>query len=153
MSRGMTLVECLMAMAIVVISAGVMIMSIQGGLAAQEDALALTLAGTAAESRVADYLARPYATIAACDDAEVIGHLQGTNNQEFSDSYEAFGRRTVVTASTLTVPDFPGLEVPGWLIDVEVYDIRDGAERKLASLKRFRPRTIEEETEAEEALP
>lgn len=145
MRRAMTLVECLVAMAIVVISASVMVMSIKGGLDAQEDALAMTLAGTAAESRVSDYLSRPYESITASDSSELFGHLQAPGNQAFGDSYNNFGRRTVITASTLTVPDFPGLSVPGWLIDVSVYDLHNGSPRTLVNLKRFRPRTIEEE--------
>ncbi len=140
----MTLMECLVAMVVLTISAAIMASSVQAGLAAQEDALAMTLAGTAAESRISDYLARSYETIAAADVVEAIGTMTSSSGDAFSGSYARLGRHTRVTSANLTVPDFPGLLIPGYLIDVSVFDTWDGAERQLVSLQRFRPRTIEE---------
>lgn len=142
--RAMTLMECLVAMVVLTISAAIMASSVQAGLAAQEDALAMTLAGTAAESRISDYLARSYETIAAADVVEAIGTMTSSSGDAFSGSYARLGRHTRVTSANLTVPDFPGLLIPGYLIDVSVFDTWDGAERQLVSLQRFRPRTIEE---------
>jgi hypothetical protein len=42
------------------------------------------------------------------------------------------------------VPDFPGLSIPGWDIQVTVTDGRGGQERTLVQLRRFRPQTIED---------
>ena len=131
-------------MVVLTISAAIMASSVQAGLAAQEDALAMTLAGTAAESRISDYLARSYETIAAVDVTEAIGTMTSLSGDAFSGSYGRLGRRTHVTSANLTVPDFPGLLVPGYLIDVTVFDTWNGAQRSLVSLQRFRPRTIEE---------
>lgn len=142
--RAMTLMECLVAMVVLTISAAIMASSVQAGLAAQEDALAMTLAGTAAESRISDYLARSYETIAATDVVEAIGTMTSSGGDAFSGSYARLGRHTRVTSANLTVPDFPGLLIPGYLIDVSVFDLWNGAERQLVSLQRFRPRTIEE---------
>ncbi len=131
-------------MMVLAISAAIMASTVQAGLAAQEDALAITLAGTAAESRVSDYLARTYGSIAAVDVTEPAGTMTSASGDTFSGSYASLGRRTVVTSANLTVPDFPGLLVAGYLIDVTVFDHWNGEERQLVSLQRFRPRTIEE---------
>jgi prepilin-type N-terminal cleavage/methylation domain-containing protein len=141
---GMTLIESLVAMALVVIAAAVMASAVHDGLAAQEDALTMSLAGTAAESRVAEYLAKPYAAITALDVVEPVGEMTAPDGAAFADSYEKFGRRTEVAASTLTVPDFPGLAIPGWLIKVTVSDEWNGSARKITSLQRFRPQTLED---------
>ncbi|MSR28691.1 MAG: hypothetical protein EXS03_03835 [Phycisphaerales bacterium] len=144
----MTLIECLVAMALVVVAAAIMSSAVRDGLAAQEDALALTLGGTAAESRVAEYLAKPYASIAAADATENVGAMTTPQGGAFSESYSRFGRRTIVSERSLTVPDFPGLSIPGYLIQVTVSDLWDGTERKIVALQRFRPRTIEDEIAA-----
>lgn len=142
--RAMTLIECMVALVIVVASASMMAMVVQGGLSAQEEALSMTLAGTAAESRIAQYLAKSYETISAGTTIEAIGQIKTPTNDSFSSAYADMGRTTVVTASSLTVPDFPGLSIAGYLIDVSVFDQWQGQSRKLVSLQRFRPRTIEE---------
>lgn len=143
----MTLIECLIAMVVLTISASILVMAVQGGLSAQEDALSMTLAGTAAESRVADYLARDYNAIVSGDVTEPIGGIDTPNGDSFSASYDTMGRRTVIASGDLTVPDFPGLVVPGYSIDVTVFDTRNGETRNLVALQRFRPRTIEESAE------
>jgi len=142
--RAMTLIECMVALVIVVASASMMAMVVQGGLSAQEDALSLTLAGTAAESRITEYLATPYETISAGTTNEAVGQIKTPTDESFSRAYANMGRQTVVTASALTVPDFPGLSIAGYLIDVTVFDQWQGQTRKLVALQRFRPRTIEE---------
>ncbi len=141
---GMTLIECLVAMALVVVAASVMASAVHEGLAAQEDALTMTLAGTAAESRVAEYLATPYDTIAVVDSVEPVGSMLTPDGTPFSESYGKFSRRTQVEPSTLTVPDFPGLEIPGYLVRITVADMWEGQERKVVTLQRFRPQTLED---------
>lgn len=148
MRRAMTLIECLVAMTILTFSASIMVMAVQGGLAAQEEALSMTLAGTAAESRIAEYLAKTYSTIVVANTTEAIGQLKTSSGESFTASYSKMSRRTVVTSAALTVPDFPGLTVPGFLIDVTVSDLWNGQSRKLVSLQRFRPRTTEEVSQA-----
>lgn len=135
-------------MVILTVAASIMVMAVQGGLAAQEEALSLALAGTAAESRVAEYLARPYGEIAAANLTEAVGEMHTPAGDSFSASYSKMERHTVVTSASLTVPDFPGLAIPGYLIDVTVSDRWQGQPRELVSLQRFRPRTIEEEAAA-----
>lgn len=142
--RAMTLIECMVALVIVVTSASMMAMVVQGGLAAQEDAHSITLAGTAAESRITEYLAKSYETISAGTTNEAIGQITTATNESFSSAYADMGRKTVVTASPLTAPDFPGLSIDGYLIDVTVFDQWQGRTRILVALQRFRPRTIEE---------
>lgn len=151
---GMTIIECLVALALVVIAASVMASAVHDGLAAQEDALSMTLAGTAAESRVAEYLAKPYADVAATDTTEPVGELATPTGGSFSESYDSFSRRTVVSPSSLTVPDFPGLSIPGYLLEVTVSDTWDGSPRKIVTLQRFRPKTLEDTAlEAAAAAP
>ncbi len=142
--RAMTLIECMVALVIVVTAASMMAMVVQGGLSAQEEALSRTLAGTAAESRITEYLAKSYETISAGTTHEAVGQIKTPTNESFSRAYAYMGRTTVVTASPLTVPDFPGLSIDGYLIDVTVFDQWQGQPRKLVALQRFRPRTIEE---------
>lgn len=145
--RAMTLIECLVAMSILTIAASILVMAVQGGLAAQEDALSTTIAATAAESRVAEYLARDYNTITALDSTESVGTMLTPMGDPFSKSYDSMGRHTVVELGTLTVPDFPGLSILGYSIDVTVFDTFAGEVRTLVALQRFRPRTIEESAE------
>ncbi len=142
--RAMTLMECLVAMAVLVVAASIMGMSVQGGLAAQEEALLMALAGTAAESRVAEFLATSYNTLTPSDETEGVGEMQTPSGVVFCVSYDGMGRHTIVSSAALTVPDFPGLVIPGFLIEVDVADTWNGHPRPLATLKRFRPRTIEE---------
>ena len=145
MRRAMTLIECMVALVILTLSASIMVMAVQGGLAAQEEALSMTLAGTAAESRIAEYLSKSYTTIAVADITEAAGEIKTPTGEFFSSSYNKMSRRTVITSANLTVPDFPGLTVQGYLFDVTVSDSWQGQARKLVSLQRFRPRTTEEE--------
>ncbi|MFZ4641738.1 MAG: type II secretion system protein [Phycisphaerales bacterium] len=145
MRRAMTLIECMVALVILTLSASIMVMAVQGGLAAQEEALSMTLAGTAAESRIAEYLSKSYPTIAVADITEAPGAIKTPTGEFFSYSYNKMSRRTIVTSANLTVPDFPGLIVQGYLFDVTVSDSWQGQDRKLVSLQRFRPWTTEEE--------
>ncbi len=145
MRRAMTLIECMVALVILTLSASIMVMAVQGGLAAQEESLSMTLAGTAAESRIAEYLAKSYPTIVVADITEPAGTIKTPSGENFSPSYNKMSRRTVVTASNLTVPDFPGLIVQGYLFNVTVSDSWQGQTRNLVSLQRFRPWTTEEE--------
>ncbi len=148
MRRAMTLIECMVAMVILSLSASIMVMSVQGGLSAQEEALSMTLAGTAAESRIAEYLSKSYPTIAVADITEAVGEMKTPTGESFSPSYKKMSRQTVITSANLTVPDFPGLIVQGYLFDVTVSDLWQGQPRKLVSLQRFRPWTTEEESAA-----
>ena len=145
MRRAMTLIECMVALVILTLSASIMVMAVQGGLAAQEEALSMTLAGTAAESRIAEYLAKSYPTIAVADITEATGAMKTPTGEFFSSSYNKMSRRTVITSANLTVPDFPGLIVQGYLFNVTVSDSWQGQARKRVSLQRFRPWTTEEE--------
>ncbi len=142
---GMTIIECVVALALVVVAAAIMTSAVQDGLAAQEDALALTRAGSAAESRVAEYLSKPYAQLVDADISENAGALLTAQGGAYSSGYGSLTRRTVVDAGSLTVPDFPGLLIPGYTIQVTVSDTFAGAERKLVTLQRFRPKTLEDE--------
>lgn len=143
-ARGVSLIECMVAMAIVAIAASMVTMSVQGGLAMQEDALRMTVASTAAESRISELLGKPWDELAATDESESAGMIADEEGIAFPAAYGGLSRRTVVTQRALTVPDFPGLSIPGWDIQVTVTDGRGGHERVLVQLRRFRPRTVED---------
>lgn len=142
--RGVSLIECMVAMAIVAIAASMVTMSVQGGLAMQEDALRMTVASTAAESRISELLGKPWDELAAIDETQSAGMIADQDGIAFPAAYSDLSRRTVVTQRALTVPDFPGLSIPGWDIEVTVTDGRGGQERTLVQLRRFRPQTIED---------
>lgn len=149
-ARGVSLIECMVAMAIVAIAASMVTMSVQGGLAMQEDALRMTVASTAAESRISELLGKPWDDLQALNETESAGTMADDDGISFPAAYRGLVRRTVVTQRALTVPDFPGLAIPGWDIEVTVTD--DGGtgagtgagERTLVRLRRFRPQTIED---------
>jgi prepilin-type N-terminal cleavage/methylation domain-containing protein len=143
-TRGVSLIECMVAMAIVAIAASMVTMSVQGGLAMQEDALRMTVASTAAESRISELLGKPWDDLSALDQTETAGTIADDDGISFPAAYRGLARRTVVTQRALTVPDFPGLSIPGWDIEVIVTDGAGQDERTLVRLRRFRPQTIED---------
>lgn len=143
-ARGVSLIECMVAMAIVAIAASMVTMSVQGGLAMQEDALRMTVASTAAESRISELLGKPWDELAALDQTETAGTIADDDGISFPAAYRGLARHTVVTQRALTVPDFPGLSIPGWDIEVTVTDGAGQDERTLVRLRRFRPQTIED---------
>lgn len=142
--RGVSLIECMVAMAIVAIAATMVTMGVQGGLAMQEDALRMTVASTAAEARISELLGKPWNDLAALDETETAGTMADEDGASFPAAYRSLARRTVMTQRALTVPDFPGLSVPGWDIEVTVTDGAGADERTLVRLRRFRPQTIED---------
>jgi hypothetical protein len=134
----------MVAMAIVAIAASMVTMSVQGGLAMQEDALRMAVASTAAEARISELLGKPWDDLQAIDETESAGAIADEDGVAFPAAYSGLSRRTVVTQRALTVPDFPGLSIPGWDIQVTVTDGRGQGERTLVQLRRFRPQTIED---------
>ena len=104
----------------------------------------MTVASTAAESRISELLGKPWDELAAIDEMESAGTIADQDGIAFPAAYGSLSRRTVVTQRSLTVPDFPGLSIPGWDIHVTVTDGRGGHERTLVQLRRFRPQTIED---------
>lgn len=143
--RAFTLVECLVALVIVAMAAAAASTAIGAGIAAQEDALRITLAAAAAESKVSQALTAEYGTVPALASDEAPGALLAPDGSAMPGLMGEMGRRTTVDAAPQSIPGFAGLVLTGWQITVTVYDIGDdGEERTLASLRRFRPETWEE---------
>ncbi len=143
--RAFTLVECLVALVIVAMAAAAASTAIGSGIAAQEDALRITLAAAAAESRMTQALTTEYGTVTGLAGHEEPGALMASDGTAMPGLMSEMGRRTTVAAEPQSIPGFAGLVLTGWQITVTVYDLdEEGDERELAVLRRFRPETWEE---------
>jgi prepilin-type N-terminal cleavage/methylation domain-containing protein len=143
--RAFSLVECLVALVIVAMAAAAASTAIGSGIAAQEDALRITLAAACAESRMTQALTTDYASAPGLAGNEAPGALTAVDGTAMPGLMSEMGRRTTVDAEPQSIPGFAGLVLTGWQITVTVYDIDgDGDERELAVLRRFRPQTWEE---------
>lgn len=148
--RAFTLVECLVALVIVAMAAAAASTAIGSGIAAQEDALRITLAAACAESRMTQALTTDYGTVPTLAGHEAPGALMASDGTAMPGLMSEMGRRTTVAAEPQAIPGFAGLVLTGWQITVTVYDLdEEGDERELAVLRRFRPETWEETQGAE----
>jgi prepilin-type N-terminal cleavage/methylation domain-containing protein len=143
--RAFTLVECLVALVIVAMAAAAASTAIGSGIAAQEDALRITLAAACAESRMTEVLTTEYGVVPNLAGHEQPGALMASDGTAMPGLMAEMGRRTTVQAQPQAIPGFAGLVLTGWQVTVTVYDLdEDGDERELAVLRRFRPETWEE---------
>lgn len=148
-TRAFTLVECMVALVIVAMAAAAVSTAIGAGIAAQEDALRITLAAATAESRMTQALTVDYASVPALESDEAPGALLAADGTAMPGLTATMGRHTNVDSAPQSIPGFSGLVLPGWQITITVYDLGDnGVERELAVLKRFRPETWEETQES-----
>ncbi|MSR17582.1 MAG: type II secretion system protein [Phycisphaerales bacterium] len=146
--RAFTLIECLVAIAVLALASVAVSSALLGGIAAQEDALRLTAGTAAAESRVNELLATDYDEIVPGTAVEVIGSMSHSTGRSPA-GFVPMGRRTIIAAQSLAIPGYTGLVIEGFQIDVTVFDQGQGEERQLASISRFRPHSFDDDEDEE----
>lgn len=144
--RGVTLIECMVAIIIVTIAVLSASMSIQHGILAQEDALRLSLAASAAESRLTELLVREYDQMTPSTTSEAVGAMMAPmGSNDLPADYASLGRQTQIADDSIAIPGYTGLLLEGKMLTIEVFDSEGGQDRELVRIRRFRPKTIEEE--------
>lgn len=143
--HGVTIIECVVAIVIVsgaILSAAA---SMRMGIEAQEEALRLSLASSAAESALTELLVHDYDGLAAGVTEEALGSMSDPfTGSALPADYSQLGRRRTVVDEALAIPGYAGLSLEGKMLTVTVFDHPDGAERALVTIQRFRPKTVEE---------
>lgn len=139
------MLECVIAVVIVsgaIVSAS---MSIQQGIAAQEDALRISLASSAAESALTELLVRDYDSMTAGQDTKNAGEMvDAFTGSALPTDYSQFGRTVTIANESISIPGYVGLAMEGKMMTVSVFDRFGDVDRELIQLRRFRPKSIEE---------
>lgn len=143
--RGVSLLECVVAIVIVsgaILSAAA---SMRMGIESQEEALRLSLASSAAESALTELLVHDYDTLTAGTTTEAVGTMRDRfTNDALPTDYASLGRHISVVDQSLAIPGYTGLDLPGKMLTITVFDRPESAERELITIERFRPKTVEE---------
>ncbi len=143
--RGISLLECVVAVVIVSGAIASAAMSIQQGVLAQEDALRISQASSAAESALTELLVREYDSLTPGVVTKDVGEMTDPfTGNELPADYSRFGRRVLVADDSIAIPGYAGLAMEGKMLTVSVFDRVAGDERELIELRRFRPKSIEE---------
>lgn len=145
--RGMSLLECIVALGILAMAATMFSSSTLAGIAAQEDSMALTMAVAAGEGKMSEFLACDWDDLAAGNISEEAGGLVNPDGSLLPTMLQRFNRDTVIWPGTLAVPDYDGLAVEGMYCTVTISDTFNGLPRTLCVLERFRPQTVAEGAE------
>lgn len=146
---GLTLIEALVSTVILSMVASGAAMALSTGLGAQRDANLQLLAGIATEQQCSTIMSAPYANTPNFAGVEAVGamlappRLNGSLvevRDPMGTAFSALGRTTVVTAMTLTFPQYNNFAQPGWRIQVTVTNAQG---RVYASTERFRVQELE----------
>ncbi len=144
MPRGMSLLECIVALGILAIAATMFSSSTLAGIGAQEDSMALTMAVATAEGKMSEFLACDWDSLAAGTVSEEAGGLVNPDGGLLPTMLQRGSRETVIWPGTLTVPGYDGLAVEGMYCTVTIADTFNEQPRTLCVLERFRPQTVTE---------